>query len=149
MENYHNTTNIGINYHDFLPLYKEARAKTYTEQNVKSAFRKTVIFPSSLAWFYPKRTAPTLPTLLLKPPSSSIKHHILSAIFAGRPIKYLVLSKQQAQVKYVTLFFASLILQNTTLQQPILPQVRCKDYGQKSRSPRMSKGIAELLAGQE
>ena len=45
VENYHNTTNIGISYHNFLPVYKEARTKTYTEQNVKSVFRKTVIVP--------------------------------------------------------------------------------------------------------
>lgn len=45
VENYHNSTNIGISYHNFLPLYKEARTKAYTEQNVKSVFRKTGIVP--------------------------------------------------------------------------------------------------------
>ena len=36
-----------------LPFYKEARAKAYTEQNVKSAFRKTGIVP-----FFPRMILP-------------------------------------------------------------------------------------------
>ena len=45
VENYHNTTNIGISHCNCLPLYKEARVKAYTEQNIKSAFWKTGIVP--------------------------------------------------------------------------------------------------------
>jgi len=40
IENYYITTNIGINYHNLLPLYKQVRAQAYTVENVKSAFAK-------------------------------------------------------------------------------------------------------------
>jgi len=149
VENSHNTTNISISHRNFLPLYKEARAKAYTEQNVKSAFRKTGIVPFLPRMVLPKKdlTCPTNPVAGSSFPLNTTPY--TKCQYAGRPIKYLVLLKQQVRVKYVSLFFASLIRQSTTSPQPILPQARCRGCGQKSRLPRLSKRIAELLAGQE
>ena len=45
IEDYHNTTGLGINHSTFLPHYKQARKLAYTQENIESAFRATGIVP--------------------------------------------------------------------------------------------------------
>ncbi|RPA90989.1 DDE-domain-containing protein [Choiromyces venosus 120613-1] len=55
VENYHISTNIGINYRNFLPLYKQARSQAYSVANIKSAFHKTGIVPFLPHMFLPQQ----------------------------------------------------------------------------------------------
>ena len=45
IEDYHNTTGLGINHSTFLTHYKQARTQAYTQAYTESAFRATGIFP--------------------------------------------------------------------------------------------------------
>jgi hypothetical protein len=45
VEYYYLATNVGISHSQFLPIYKKARAKAYTRENIESGFSKTGIVP--------------------------------------------------------------------------------------------------------
>jgi len=87
VEYYHNTTNIGIGYRNFLPLYKEARSKAYTKQIIKSAFRKTGIVPVLPYMVLPKGTSDILQLHTLEPHFTLTKPPIPSASCGSKLLK--------------------------------------------------------------
>lgn len=82
------TTRVGTTRSLLFPLYKKARALTYTEENIKKTFKKVRIIPFNprtvLGDLPPNRQGPTNPP---SQPSSSTGPPTQSASFVSRPTK--------------------------------------------------------------